>query len=46
MDFGKPSGHAQCSLVMVFTLPLLIFPSLYNLKKNKDIINQDSPIME
>lgn len=44
-DYGKPSGHSQNSLVMVFMMPLLIFPGLYNLKRYTNHPNLD-PILD
>jgi membrane-associated phospholipid phosphatase len=37
-SFGKPSGHAMSSIVMVFLMPFLIFPELYDLKEQSYFI--------
>ncbi|CAD8085109.1 unnamed protein product [Paramecium primaurelia] len=34
-DYGKPSGHSQNSLVMLILMPVLLFPSIKQLRRNK-----------
>ncbi|CAD8117495.1 unnamed protein product [Paramecium sonneborni] len=34
-DFGKPSGHAQNSLVMLILMPVLLFPSIKQLRRHR-----------
>ncbi|CAD8111150.1 unnamed protein product [Paramecium primaurelia] len=34
-DYGKPSGHSQNSVVMIILMPILLFPQIKNLGRNK-----------